>query len=343
METSSYRPLPPPGALAKGPRNLVTDVPGVRVGHCTLDTEQYKTGVTVVLPCPVNPFYHKLPAGLCILNGFGKSMGLMQIQEMGQLETPIALTNTLNVGLVHDALVGYMIDLCAAEGGTVHSVNPVVFECCDATLSRIQDRPVKAEHVRAALESAGEDFALGSVGAGRGTICHGVKGGIGSASRRLTLGETTYTLGVLVQTNHGLLADLRIDGAPVGAELARRLDPGEPDKGSCIAVLATDLPLDGRQLGRVAKRVSVGLARLGAYIAQGSGEVFLAFSTANPYDPRSETPVRHGTLFSDDALDLPFRAAAQCAEEAILRSMEASITTTGWRGDVVPALSDLLP
>jgi len=307
-----------------------------------LDTERYKTGVTVLLPCLENPFFHKLPAGVCVLNGFGKTLGLLQIQELGVIEAPIALTSTLNVGLVHDALVGYMIERCALGGFELHSVNPIVCECCDSVLNCIQDRPVKAEHVKAAIAAASADFALGDVGAGRGTVCHGVKGGIGSASRVFELGGQTYTVGVLVQTNHGLLSDLILDEKNIGADLAGRLGDLKEDKGSCIAILATDLPLDSRQLARVAKRISVGLARLGSFIGQGSGEVFIAFSTQNSYDSRIGCPVRSGLLFSDDQLDLPFRAAAICAQEAVIRSMEEAHTTTGWKGDIVPSLHDLI-
>lgn len=330
------------GTLPTGPRNKLTDVPGITVGHCTIDTPEHKTGVTVVLPCQENPFFHKLPAAAVVLNGFGKTAGLMQLQELGELETPIALTNTLNVGIVWDALAQHMIDRCAQDGHLLRSVNPIVCECNDATLNRIQHRAVRAEHVQYALTHAGADFEEGSVGAGRGMICHDLKGGIGSASRQMEIGGRTYTLGVLLQTNHGNLADLTIRGNNIGKELAQRLGKREPDKGSCIAIVATDLPLDSRQLGRVARRVSVGLARLGSYIGHGSGEVFLAFSTADPRDPRAEGKLRQGELFSEDAMDLPFRAAAECAEEAVLNSLLTAQTTTGWQGSTVYALADLL-
>lgn len=327
--------------FSKGPLNKITDVPGVTVGHCTIDTEEHKTGVTVVMPCTENPFFHKLPAAAVVLNGFGKTAGLVQIDELGTLETPIALTNTMNVGLVWDALAGYMIDRCAAEDHTLRSVNPVVCECNDGTLNRIQKRAVTAEHVLNAIESARPEFEEGAVGAGRGMICHDLKGGIGSASRQIELDGKLYTLGVLLLTNHGCLADLTIAGEHIGPKLAEQLKKREPDKGSCIAILATDLPLDSRQLGRVAKRISVGLARLGSYIGHGSGEIFLAFSTANAWDPRETTPLRQGTLFSEDQMDLPFRAAAECAEEAVLHSMLYAKTTTGWKGDTIYALRDL--
>lgn len=329
------------GKLPTGPKNKITDVPGVTVGHCTIDTDEHKTGVTVVLPCPQNPFFHKLPAAGFVLNGYGKTAGLVQIDELGMLETPIALTNTMNVGLVWDALAGYMIDRCAAEGHTLRSVNPIVCECNDGTLNHIQRRAVCAEHLLSAIQTACVDFEEGAVGCGTGMICHDLKGGVGTASRRIELDGQTFTLGVLAQTNHGCLSDLTVQGENIGKELAARLDAREPDKGSCILIIATDLPLDSRQLGRVAKRASVGLARLGSFIGHGSGEVFLAFSTANAWDSREGSAVRQGIFFSEDKMDLPFRAVAECAEEAVLNSMLAAHTTTGWQGKAIPALTDL--
>lgn len=330
------------GSLPAGPRNLITDVPGVTVGHVTLDTQRFKTGVTVVMPCAENPFFHKLPAAAYVLNGFGKTLGLVQVQELGALETPIALTGTLNVGLVHDAMVGYMIDRCRADSkGDLRSVNPVVCECCDGTLSDIQARPVQAREVRAAISAASADFAQGDVGAGKGMICHGLKGGVGSASRVMTVDGKDYTLGVLALTNHGSLPDLAVDGAHIGPELAKKLEQYAPDKGSCIVIAATDLPLDARQLGRVVKRAGVGLARLGSYTGHGSGEVFVGFSTANAFDPRQEGMLRVGTLFSEDGMDLPFRAVAECTEEAVLNSMLAAHTVTGFSGKTIYSLSEV--
>lgn len=330
------------GSLPAGERNLITDVPGVAVGHCTVDTAEHKTGVTVLLPCPENPFVHKLPAAAFVLNGFGKTAGLVQVEELGTLETPIALTNTLNVGLVHDALVEYMARRCEAEGVSLRSVNPVVCECNDSSLNHIRRRAVGQEEVFAAIRSAGAGFALGDVGAGKGMICHDLKGGVGSASRRILLEEGEFTLGVLALTNHGNLSDLTIAGRHIGPALSEKLSAkAAPDQGSCILLLATDLPLDARQLGRAARRLSVGLARLGSYIGHGSGEVFLAFSTANPYDPRSEGALRATVSFAEEQMDLPFRAAAECAEEAVLDSMLCAHAVTGWDGRTVPALTDV--
>jgi len=330
------------GSLPCGMFNRITDVPGVSVGHQTLDTDQNKTGVTVVMPCVENPFYHKLPAAAFVLNGFGKTLGLMQLQELGTLETPIALTNTLNVGLVHDALVQYMIERCRKDGlDYLRSVNPIVCECCDATLNNIQTRAVHSDHVLAAIESAGYIFDEGDIGAGKGMICHGLKGGIGSASRIMEIDGDRYTLGVLVLTNHGRLSDLTINGNPIGLGLADKLLQYAPDKGSCIIICATDLPLDSRQIGRVLRRASVGLARLGSYIGEGSGEVFLGFSTANALDPRENNSIREGRLFSDNDLDLPFRAIAECTEEAVLNSLLTANTVVGHTGKKIYGLKEL--
>lgn len=329
------------GELPMGSRNKITDVPGLTVGHCTVDTDEHKTGVTVLLPCPENPFTHKLPAAAFVLNGFGKSLGLVQMEELGTLETPIALTNTLNVGLVHDALVEYMVNRCEAEGFALRSVNPVVCECNDGGLNHIQRRAVGKEEVFAALAAAGPDFAEGDVGAGKGMVCHGLKGGIGSASRLMEVDGKTYTMGALVLANHGSMNDLTIHGDPIGPMLDQAKAARESDIGSCIVLLATDLPLDSRQLGRVSKRASVGLARLGSFIGQGSGEIFLAFSTANPFNGNEDHAFRTVTAFHEDKLDLAFRAAAECTEEAILNCLFTARTCTGWDGITVWGLTDL--
>ncbi|HPE16690.1 MAG TPA: P1 family peptidase [Oscillospiraceae bacterium] len=330
------------GVLPTGAHNSVSDVPGVTVGHRTVNDGTHRTGVTVLLPCPEDPFTHKLTAACHVLNGFGKSAGLMQIAELGTLESPVALTNTLNVGLVSDALVEYLARRSEAEGVPLRSVNPVVLECNDGTLSDIRHRAVTQEHVFSAIRDASPDFSEGAVGAGRGMICHGLKGGIGSASRLLRLGGRDYTLGVLVLTNHGKLEDLQIGGVPVGARLADSLRaPEAPDKGSCIVVAATDLPLSSRQLGRVVRRAAVGLHRLGSYIGQGSGEVFLGFSTANRFPEGDARDILPCAILKEERLDLPFRAAAEATEEAVLNSLFAAETVTGYDGTVVRSLREL--
>lgn len=330
------------GSLPSGPKGSICDVPGVKVGHVTLNSQRFHTGVTVVLPGVDDPFLHKPPAGVCAYNGFGKTTGLMQVQELGRIETPIALTGTLNVGKVHDALVSWTLERCAADGHPdVRSVNPLVCECNDGTLSDIRSRPVGEKEVLEALANASDVCAEGCVGAGAGMICHDLKGGVGTASRLMEVGGERYILGLLALTNHGSLKDLTVAGRHIGPRLAELTGRHEPDQGSCIMIVATDLPLDARQLSRVAKRCSVGLARLGSYIGHGSGEVFVAFSTANLYDALDKTPIVAARSFREDLMDLPFRAAAECAEEAVLRSMLAATTTVGWQGETIHALSDL--
>jgi len=321
--------------MQKGVNNLITDVPGVKVGHWTCKDGDHQTGVTVVIPGENNPFIRKLTAAAFVLNGFGKSQGLVQIEELGTLETPIALTNTLNVGLVHDAMVQYMIDRCKADNVEVRSINPVVCECNDAYLNDIQRRIISHEQVMKAVESAGVDFELGAVGAGRGTVCYGFKGGIGSASRLMKIGDETYTMGILVQSNYGSREDLRLEGLQL--EESRT---GEEDKGSIIMVIATDLPLSARQLKRVIKRASVGMARLGSYIGHGSGEIMVGFTTADPHEG-NETFRQQRTL-REDLMNIPFRAVGECCEEAILRSMLEAETVTGYQGHVIQSIRDYM-
>lgn len=327
------------GEMPTGRLNKISDVPGVTVGHCTIATQEHNTGVTVVMPCPDDPFTNKLPCASFVLNGFGKTAGLIQIDELGTLETPIALTNTLNVGLVHDALVEYMVRTAKTR---LRSVNPVVCECNDASLSSITRRAVRAEHVFAAIESASADFEEGAVGCGRGTTCHGLKGGVGSASRLVTLDGREYTLGVIVQTNHGRLGDLMISGKSIGREIQRSLAENAPDKGSCIIILATDIPASDRQLRRIIKRCSVGLARLGSFIGHGSGEVFIGFSTANRVRAGEKRDITDARRLNEDSLDPVFRAAAECTEEAVLNSMTAAETVVGPKKAVRHSLAEFL-
>ena len=320
------------GTLPHGSRNLISDVPGVTVGHCTVDREDCHTGVTVVLPPPRNPFTEKLTAASCVMNGFGKTLGLIQVDELGMLETPIALTNTLNVGRVHDAMVSYMLSLCGEDGISLTSVNPVVCECNDSRLSAIARRPVGEAEVLQAISSASADFSQGAVGAGRGTVCYGMKGGIGSSSRLMELDGKTFTLGVLVQSNYGASADFRKATLPEGLS--------ESDQGSIILVVATDLPLSARQLRRVLRRTSVGMARLGSYIGHGSGEIAVGFTTA-PRSPAGESFLSQRVL-REDLMNLPFRAVGECAEEAILQSLWHAEADTDLKGNRIPALREII-
>lgn len=328
------------GKLPLGSRNSITDVSGVRVGHTTVDNDRHKTGVTVVMPCGDDIFKEKMVAASFTLNGFGKTAGLVQIEELGTLETPIALTNTLNVGLVHDAMVEYMCREAEKGGYSIRSVNPVVCECNDASLNDIRERVIGQDEVLAAIESASEDFALGDVGAGKGMTCHDLKGGIGSSSRIVEIGSEKFTLGILALTNHGILSDLTIGGKNVGLEIEERIKEDTPDEGSCILILATDLPVSSRQLKRILKRCSVGLARLGSFIGHGSGEIFIGFSTANRIPEKGDFVTLR--CIHESQIDKAFRAAAEATEEAVHRSMLEANTVTGYSGKVRRSLKEFL-
>ena len=329
------------GKLPHGPLNKISDVPGVTVGHCTLADGAVQTGVTALLPHQGDVFHEKLLAASYVINGFGKTTGLVQIEELGTLETPILFTNTLSVGTVETALVKYMLernpDICETTG----SVNPVVCECNDAGLNDIRGLHVTEEHVFAALADCKADFAEGAVGAGRGMRCHGLKGGIGSASRVVELDGKPYTIGALVLSNHALFDDLIVGGTPVQTLLDAHVPPHE-DKGSIITVLATDIPLSERQLRRLCHRAIVGLSRAGSYCGNGSGEIVIAFTTANRVPHYSEKALLPMTMLHDDAINPLFRAVAECAEESVLSSLLHAETVTGKNGRTVASLADLL-
>lgn len=342
------------GHLPTGKLNKITDVPGVRVGHATIDTDRQKTGVTVILPAEGNLFTHPLTAACHVINGYGKTAGLMQMQELGTLETPIVLTGTLNVGKMCDALVSYTIEQCAAEGKSCRSVNPVVGETNDGILSANNDRPADKTHLDTAIAAACEDFSEGDVGAGKGTICFGLKGGIGSASRVMEIGDRTFTMGALVQTNFGCVENLRIDGLPVGRavvdlireeeEAKAKAMTGQDDIGSIMIVVGTDLPVSELQLGRILRRATVGLSRTGSFVGHGSGDVVIGFTTANRREGNED--IRTVEMVSNGRLEIAFNAVAECVEEAIYNSMTAADTVTGFNGkDVVTfrALNEFLP
>lgn len=329
------------GSHRTGPLNKITDVPGVTVGHWTADTEDHKTGVTVILPCRENIFVNKLTAAAFVHNGFGKTTGIAQIEELGTLESPIALTNTLNVGLVQDALVDYMTEVCSRDGAELRSFNPVVGECNDASLNKITERIIGKREVRAAIDSAAEDFEEGDVGAGKGTTCFGMKGGIGSASRLVTLGGEDYTVGVLVQSNFGSIRNFVLDGTAMGGILCRKLAEAGKDEGSIMMVVGTDLPVSDRQLKRIIRRAGVGLSRCGSFMGHGSGDIMLGFSTANRIskdETRAVLPMRQ---LKEGLLDDVFEAVAEATEEAVLNSLAMAGTVTGYQGVTRYSLTDL--
>lgn len=328
------------GTGTPGPQNKITDVDGVTVGHCTVDTSRNKTGVTVILPCRDNPFSRKLTAAVCVQNGYGKSQGLVQIEELGTLETPIALTNTLNVGIVHDALVNYMLKVGEKDKISITSVNPVVGECNDSVLNDIALRAVGKREVMAAIDSAGEDFEEGDVGAGKGTVCFGLKGGIGSASRILSLGGQQYTVGALVQSNFGSTENLVIGHRAVGRELTD-IEPAVVDRGSIMMILATDLPVTDRQLKRMCRRAPVGLARCGSFLGHGSGDIVIGFTTANRVETGGDAAVFPLEMLKEELLDKVFPLVAESVEEAVLNSLAMASAVTGYDGTTKYSLTDV--
>jgi D-aminopeptidase len=335
------------GTLPPGPLNAITDVAGVLVGQTTLvEGSSIRTGVTAVLPHAGNVFQDKVPAAVYVANGFGKLTGSTQIEELGNLETPIVLTNTLAVPTAADAVIDYILGLPGNE--RVESVNPVVGETNDGFLNDIRGRAVKKEHVLAAIRTAkGGPVEEGAVGAGTGTICYGFKGGIGTSSRVLHQGQGGWTVGVLVQTNHGGV--FQIGGVPIAERLRRgktggpaaadaALDP--PSEGSCMIVVATDAPLDARNLKRLAKRALLGIARTGGYYSNGSGDYAIAFSTAKDarIPHQASSPTQSVTVLRNDAVSPLFLAAAEAAEEAILNSLFKAHRVEGKNGRAAEAL-----
>jgi D-aminopeptidase len=331
------------GILPPGANNAITDVSGVLVGHRTLWAgEDVRTGVTAILPHGGNVFQDKVPAAIVVGNGFGKLVGISQVEELGNLETPIVLTNTLSVFTAADAVIDYTLEQEGNED--VLSVNPVVGETNDGYLNDIRVRHVRGEHVLAAIRAARPGAVEeGVVGAGTGTRAFGFKGGIGTASRRLPEAAGGFTVGVLVQSNFGGV--LTVDGAPVGEELGcyslrELVEAGEPQRGSCMIVVATDAPLDARRLKRLARRALLGLAATGSPMAHGSGDYVIAFSTAEglrvPYSggPRE----RRRAVLDDRALSPLFQAAREATEEAIINSLLRAESVTGFRGRTVEAV-----
>ncbi len=326
------------GALPPGGRNTIADVPGVLVGHCTRAEGALRTGVTAILPHDGDLFQVKPLAAACVTNGFGKSVGLVQLGELGTLETPILLTNTFAVGACSGALIRRAIAADPEIGRRTATVNPVVLECNDGYLNDIQAMAVTEADALEAIDAAAETFALGAVGAGTGMSCFGFKGGIGSASRRLRLDGATYHLGVLVLANFGRAGDLRL---PDG----RRVDPESgvmEEQGSCIVVIGTDIPLSCRQLGRVARRAGAGLAWCGSFWGNGSGDIALAFTTAGPVAQEPDGDFREGRVLVEGRIDRLFQATAEATQEAVLDALAGAETTEGRNGHVRVGLAEVL-
>jgi len=329
-----------PGTLPPGPLNAITDVAGVRVGQTTVRVgDSVRTGVTAILPHGGNPFLERVPAAIYVGNGFGKLLGVTQVAELGELETPVLLTCTLCVWKAADALVGWML----AQPGMaeVRSINPVVGETNDGyVLNAIRSRPITDRDVRQALDNAASGpVQEGSVGAGTGTVAFGWKGGIGTASRRVTVDDSTWTVGVLVQSNFG--GDLLVLGVPVGRALGRqgvtRAVDTQGQKGSIMMVVATDAPLSDRNLRRLAARAIVGLARTGSTMGNGSGDYVIAFSSHPAVRRRLDAPRLTLSELGNEAMNGLFQGVAEATEEAIYNSLFTARTVTA-RGGAVEAL-----
>lgn len=324
-----------PGILTPGEWNAITDVEGVQVGHRTLiEGKRTRTGVTVVLPHSGNFYRDRVPAAVYVGNGFGKAVGFTQVQELGELETPVALTNTLSIFAVAEGVADFVLQLPGNDN--VRSVNPVVGETNDGWLNEIRERQVTKNHVLEAIESARTGtVAEGNVGAGTGTRALGYKGGIGTSSRVIPKNHGGYTVGVLVQSNFGGI--LTIDGSPVGEKLGRHYLADEVPydvDGSIMIVVATDAPLSSRNLERLAKRAFLGIARVGGFASNGSGDYVIAFST-HPDVRRNlddEGLTRSASQLKNAEMSPLFLAALEATEEAILNSLFMAETMTGSRG-----------
>ncbi|WP_210492641.1 P1 family peptidase [Microvirga antarctica] len=329
------------GHLPSGPRNTIADVPGMRVGHRTLLSGDIRTGVTAIVPPAPNLYRHKAVAAADVLNGFGKSVGLVQVDELGTLETPLLLTNTLSVGTCSTALIRHALALNPDIGRETATVNPVVLECNDGWLNDIQAMAVTEADAAAALAAASDTVISGSVGAGCGMSAFGFKGGVGTASRQLHLDGAGFHLGVLVLANFGRPGELRL---PCGRRVAppAPLTPTAPEQGSIIVIMATDVPVSDRQIRRIVRRAGVGLARLGSFWGNGSGDIALGLTTANTILHDEAAAVLRTHLLNENRLDLLFEAMADATQESVLDALVSAGSMTGRAGHHRPSLADTL-
>ncbi len=319
-------------ALPTGPENTISDVAGVSIGHVTLDDGPIQTGVTAILPHGGNLFTDPVPAGAVVLNGFGKSAGLIQLIELGEIETPILFTNTFGIAACTEAVIRHAIAANPAIGRTTSTVNAVVLECNDGRVNDIQALAVRPSDAAEAIAAAKPGpFAQGTVGAGRGMKSFGLNGGIGTASRQVG----AHILGAMVLSNFGQRSELRVMGerVPLTGEETR-------DQGSIIILLATDAPLDSRQLTRISRRAAAGLGRLGSHLGHGSGDIALAFSTARPR--KTDEGMLVTERLSDSALDPFFLATVEAVEEAVLNAMWHAEPLQGRDGNPGMTLKQIL-
>jgi D-aminopeptidase len=334
------------GRFKPGRYNAITDVGRILVGHSTInrDTPQgpARTGVTAIMPNDRNVFMDRVMGGGFVLNGAGELSGLHQVLEWGVIETPIILTNTMSVGTCGEAVVNYMMEKYPEIGGRQDVIIPLVGECDDSWLNDVSGRHVKAEHVYEAISNARSGPVMeGNVGAGTGMITCDFKGGIGTSSRRLHTSQGGFSVGVLVMSNFGVMEDLRVDGAPLGRELARRFEQENRrvnNYGSIIAVVATNAPLLPHQLTRLAKRVALGIGRVGSYAAHNSGEIILAFSTSNNVPREGDRRVFRMKVLMDHNMNHLYPAAIEATEEAILNALCAATEMRGLKDRYCPAL-----
>lgn len=315
--------------MKAGKYNKISDVKGVRVGHYTLNDNDIQTGVTVLMPVDDDIFQNKCIAGCHVINGFGKTSGLVQLEELGTLESPIALTNTLSVGTVQQALVKYMIKQHPDIGRESGTINTIVGECNDGYLNDIRACAIQEEHVYAAIADAKEAFACGAIGAGRGMSCFEYKGGIGSASRIVEIAGKEFTIGALVLSNFGLRKDFLQEEFRSFEDMMTH-----QEQGSIIMILATDIPLSQRQCKRVCKRMPVALARLGSHMGHGSGDIAITFSTANRIPQQHKDPFLSVQVLHEGFIDLVFRGAIEACEAAIIDSLQQAETVRGRNGHI---------
>lgn len=334
------------GEQPTGPRNAITDIAGVKVGHCTIvkgsgkldpGNGPIRTGVTAILPHDGNMFQRPVKASFFDFNGCGGLCGSLQIREFGLIDTPIVLTNTMSMGTASNATVKYMLKNNPTCGVTQDTIIPIVSECDDSYLNDSRGLHVHEEHVYEAIDNASSDVIEGSVGGGTGMSAYDYKGGIGTSSRVVATPAGKYTVGTLVMSNHGEWQELRIDGVPVGSLLGSP-DAQRPEKGSIVMVVGTDAPLDARQLGRIARRAIMGLAVTGSASHNGSGDIVISFSTANLHERYKGDGLLVDHLLRDGEIDPLFRAAIDSTAESIINSLFKAETVEGRDGHVVKAL-----
>lgn len=324
------------GDLPTGTKNSITDVSGIKVGHFTINkempnNEKVVSGVTAIIPHAGNLFYEKVPAAYFILNGFGKTTGLVQVDEMGVIESPIMLTNTFSVPSITEGTISYMLENNPNIGEIDGTVNVVVGECNDSYLNNIRELYLRPNHaIDAIINASTEKVEQGSIGAGTGMTCFGWKGGIGSSSRLINSHGSQYTIGALVLSNFGLPDELTILGEKIG-KVIKPIQKNKPDDGSIIIVIGTDAPLDSRQLKRLAKRASLGLARTGSIAHNGSGDIIIAFSNGNKVLHNKDNDELSMRVVNDNSPTMTklFQAVVESVEESILNSLFTAETTFG--------------